>query len=71
MKSPPSCDIFKFIFYHEICCPFIQMSPIFVFNGPNNNKPALVGILAWHCTNDGLVYWRLYDPLGLDVLNAH
>ena len=40
-------DIFKCIFMNERFCILIWISPKFVFQGPINNIPTLVQIMAW------------------------
>ena len=40
-------DIFKCILMNEKCCTLIQISLKFVPEGPINNTPALVQIMAW------------------------
>ena len=52
----------------------IQISPKFVHKGPNDNKPALVQIMASHRAGDkplsepmmALVHRRIYASLGFD-----
>ena len=38
---------FKYIFLNENVCIYIKISLKFVLNGPINNIPALVEIMAW------------------------
>ena len=47
----------------------------FILNGPINNIPALVQIIAWRrpgdkplWTNADLIHWRIYAALGEDEL---
>ena len=44
--------MFKFIFLHENQFILFQISVTFVANGPINDKPALVQIMAWCQTGD-------------------
>ena len=46
----------KAIFLNENCCILIQTSLKFVSNGPTNNNPALVQIVAWCQTGDKPLY---------------
>ena len=54
---------FQFYSLHKNCYPLIQIWLKCISCGPNNNKPALVGIIAllpntnWN--NDGVVYWHI------------
>ena len=45
-------DIFKRIFLHENVSISIQISPKFVPRGSNDNKSALVQVMAWCGTGD-------------------
>ena len=45
-------DIFKCIFLNENAWISINISLKFVPNGPINNIPALVQIMAWRCSGD-------------------
>ena len=58
-QSPPGqnghCladDKFRYIFMNEKFCILIEISLKFVPNGPINNKPPLVSIMAWHRIGD-------------------
>ena len=42
-----SDDIFKWIFFNENCCIFIQISMKYIPKGPIYNNPVLVQIMAW------------------------
>ena len=43
----PPHDIFKRIFMNENCCIVMKISFKFVSQGPINNSPTLVQIMAW------------------------
>ena len=45
-------DIFKRIFFNENITILIQISLKFVPNGPIDNNPALVQVMAWRRTGD-------------------
>ena len=69
-------DIFKPISLNENAIISIEISLKFVPNGPNNNIPALVKIMAWHrqATSHYLNQWwldnqLLYASLGFNELN--
>ena len=60
---------------NENCCISIQISPKSNPNGPIDNMPALVQIIAWRWsgdkpiwTNDELLYWQMYVSLALDEI---
>ena len=46
-------DIFKLIFFNEICWNLIPISVKYVPKGPIDSKPVLVRILAWNHTHTG------------------
>ena len=56
--------IFKCFFLNENCCILIEISLKFVPNGPIDNKPALVQVMAWH--RIGLK--PLYEPMMAKLL---
>ena len=58
-------DILRCIFWNENVWISIKISPKSVPEGPNNNIPALVQIMAW-CRP--VIYWRIYAWLGLNEL---
>ena len=45
-------DISKFIFLNENCYILIPISMKYVPNGPTDNNPALVWIMAWYGTGN-------------------
>ena len=45
-------DIFTCIFFNENCCILIKFSLKYVHEGPNDNNPALVQIMAWRRSGD-------------------
>ena len=61
-------NIFKFIFLIEKFCILIQISLKFVPKGPNDNKWALVQVMAWRQIgnkplpdpNADPVHWLIY-----------
>ena len=68
--------ISKRIFLNENVWISIKISPKFVHQGPINDIPALVQIMAWYRPDDKplseliwLDYWRIYASLGLNELN--
>ena len=61
-------DIFKCIFWDDRVIIALQISLELVPKAPNYNKPALNPILAQ--TNDRLIWWAIYAPLGLNELTA-
>ena len=63
-------DIFKCIFLNENIWIPIKMSLKFVSEGPINNIPALVQVMAWCRTGDKplSVQRRIYASLGLNEL---
>ena len=52
-------DIFKLIFLNENGRIPIKISLKFVPNSPIDNRPALVQVMAWHCTGDK----PLHEPI--------
>ena len=69
-------DILKHIFLNENVSILIKISLRFAPEGPINNIPALVDIMAWRRPGDKslseqwwLVYWRMYASLGINELN--
>ena len=55
---------------NEFFFSFIRISLIIDPNGPIDNNPALVQIMAWQAiiwTNVDTIYWRIYAVLGEDV----
>ena len=75
-RWPPFSWHYQTHFFNESVWILTKISLKFVPMGPIYNIPALVLIMAlaptrrqaiiW--TNDGLVYWRIYAPLGLNEL---
>ena len=69
-------DIFNCIFFNQNVWIPIQISLKFVPNGPINNIPALVQIMAWWWPGDKplserwLVYRHIYASLGLNELTS-
>ena len=63
-------DIFNRILLNENVWISIKISLKFVPNGPIDNKPVLVKLMAWHRTgcylkiNVDPVHWRIYTSLG-------
>ena len=53
-------------------CILISISLSLVSNGPINNKPSLLKIMAWRLanilTNDEVLYWQVYGSFGLNEL---
>ena len=45
-------DFFMCIFFNENCCILVKVSLKYVRNGPIDNNPALVQILAWRRAGD-------------------
>ena len=62
-------DIFKCIFVNENVEILIKIPLKFVQKGPIDNISALVQIMAWRRTNDGLDWWRICPSLGLNELS--
>ena len=60
------------MFFNENAKISIKISFKFVPNGPINNIPALVQVMAWRRPGDKLwlVYQRIYASLDLNELNA-
>ena len=50
----------NFIFLYENCRVLIQILLMFALKCPNENKPALVQVMALHWTNTDPVHWRIY-----------
>ena len=70
-------DIFGLILLEENLWVSIKILIKYIPNGPINNKPALVLIMAscqkvtsHHLSNDSLVYCCIYVPLGLNELKS-
>ena len=62
-------DIASCIFMDNKIRILIQISLNFVPEGPINNNPALVQVMAWHRTGDRSLFelqWRIYTALGED-----
>ena len=57
-------DMFKWIFLNENVYILIQISLKFVLNGPINNIPALVQIMAWRRPGDN----PLFEPMMVSLL---
>ena len=57
-------DIFKRIFFNENVWISIKISLGFVPKGPINNIPALVQIIAWHCSDNK----PLSEPMMVSLL---
>ena len=63
-------DIFKCIFLNENVWISIKMSPKFLPEGPIDNIPALVQIMAWRRPSQiWLVYWGTYTSFALNDLS--
>ena len=60
-------DIFNRIFLNENVKISIKISLKCVSKGPEDDKSALVQVMAWRQT----VHWRIYAALGGDELNTH
>ena len=56
---PMANNICKCFFFNGNCCILIRISVKFVPNGPINNIPALVWIMAWHRSG----YKPLSEPM--------
>ena len=74
MASISQPNIFGCILFNENCGILIKISLKYVCKGPVYNNPALVQIMGWRrkgdrpfWTNDGLVWWRTYASLGLNI----
>ena len=70
-------DVFKCNCLNENVWILIKISPKFVANGPINNIPALVQIMAWHDKATShhlnqwwLDYWHTNASLGLNELKT-
>ena len=60
-------NIFKVISFHENCCILIKISLKFVPQGPINNIPTLVLIMAWPWSDDK----PLSEPMMAYVADAY
>ena len=60
-------DIFKYIFLNEDDKILIQISLKLVPRSPNDNKPALVQVMAWHRTGDK----PLPEPMLTQFIDAY
>ena len=60
-------DTFKCIFVNQNSCNLIQISLTFVLNGPIDDKPALVQVMAWHRTGDK----PLHEPMLTQFTDAY
>ena len=60
-------DNFKCIFLNENCCILIEFSLKFVPQGPVNNIPALVQIMAWRRPGD----MPLSEPMMVELTDIH
>ena len=60
-------NIFKCIFFNENARISIQISLKFVPNGPIDNKPALVQVMAWRRTGDK----PLPEPMLTQFIDAY
>ena len=60
-------DIFKCIFMNEKFYIFIRISPKFDLKGPNDNKSALVQVMAWRRTDNK----PLPEPMLTQFNNAY
>ena len=73
-------DIFRCIFLNEKFCVLIKVSRKFILNGPIDNNPTLVQIMAWRQIGDKPLFepmltlftdtWRIHASPGGDDLTA-
>ena len=73
-SSPPGQNgghfadyIFWCFFLNENVRNWIQFWPQFVLNGPIDNKPALIQVIAWHRTGDNL----LPEPMLTQIIDIY
>ena len=60
-------DIFKFIFFNQNYCIWIQISWKYVPKGPVDKKPALIQIMAWRWIGDK-PWW---EPISAEFADAY
>ena len=62
-------NIFKLIFFNDSCYILMQISLKFALYDLFDDKPALVQIMAWHCTVDTPLSWPMIAYFGATYWN--